>query len=80
MFLKQVMLSKAFLTARNLLIEELQNLSKAINQTVDIPDFTSEVDDNQLFGSFSSMDQENTDFGVSRKVSSESNNVLEVHS
>ncbi|KAL3513284.1 hypothetical protein ACH5RR_026001 [Cinchona calisaya] len=74
---KQVMLIKAFLTARDLLIEELRNLSKAINQTVVIPDFTSKVDDNQLYGSFASMDPEKTTDGVSRKVASLTNDVLE---
>ncbi|CDP14916.1 unnamed protein product [Coffea canephora] len=71
---KQVLLIKAFVTARDLLIEELQNLSKAINQTVDIPDFTSKLDDNEFLGCFASRDEENTDLVVSGKDSSEYNN------
>lgn len=74
---KQVLLIKAFLTARDLLIEELQNLSKAINQTVDISDLNSKLDDNQFLGSFVSRDQENTDLVVSGKESSEYNNGIQ---
>lgn len=38
------MLVKAFFTAREIILEELQKLSKAINQTIDISDFTSKHD------------------------------------
>lgn len=38
------MLVKAFFTAREIILEELQKLSKAVNQTIDISDFTSKHD------------------------------------
>ena len=44
------MLVRALLTSRDILLEELQNLSKAINQMVDLDDFTSKLDDSRLFG------------------------------
>lgn len=42
---KDVTLIKALLTARDILLEEFQNLSKAIDQTVDFTDFISGMDD-----------------------------------
>lgn len=45
------MLVRALLTSRDILLEELQNLSKSINQIIDLSDFTSELDDSKLFGS-----------------------------
>ncbi|KAG5566317.1 hypothetical protein RHGRI_002051 [Rhododendron griersonianum] len=48
---KQAMLVRALLTSRDILLEELQNLSKSINQIIDLSDFTSELDDSKLFGS-----------------------------
>lgn len=45
------MLVRALLTSRDILLEELQNLSKSINQIIDLSDFTSELDDLKLFGS-----------------------------
>ncbi|XP_028099566.1 uncharacterized protein LOC114299069 isoform X4 [Camellia sinensis] len=47
---KQVMLVRALLTARGILLEELQKLSNAINQAIDLTDFTSGLDDSR-FGS-----------------------------
>lgn len=66
MFFMQVMLIKAFLIAHDVIKEELQNLSKAINEKIEITNFTS------------SVDQEEIDVLISRKVFSESNNVSEV--
>lgn len=40
----QVMLVKAFFSAREIILEELQKLSKAVNQTIDLSDFTSKHD------------------------------------
>ncbi|KAL0357546.1 UNVERIFIED_CONTAM: protein FAM [Sesamum calycinum] len=51
---KQVMLVKALSSARDILLEELQKLSKAINQPIDINDITS----NELFGSTPRSDRE----------------------
>lgn len=47
---KQVMLVKAFLTARDLILEELRKLSRAINENIDLTDFTSKLEDKMLFG------------------------------
>lgn len=41
------MLVKAFSGARDILFEELQKISKAINQSIDFTDFTSKFDDEQ---------------------------------
>ncbi|XP_052185710.1 uncharacterized protein LOC127797152 isoform X1 [Diospyros lotus] len=48
---KQAVLVRALLTARDILIEELQKLHKSINQTIDLTDFTSKLDDPKLFAS-----------------------------
>ncbi|KAL6976587.1 hypothetical protein U1Q18_025376 [Sarracenia purpurea var. burkii] len=48
---KQAMLVRALLTSRDILFEELQNLSKAINQMIDLTEFTSKLDDSRLLGS-----------------------------
>uniref|UniRef100_A0A7N2RF62 DUF676 domain-containing protein n=1 Tax=Quercus lobata TaxID=97700 RepID=A0A7N2RF62_QUELO len=48
---KDVMLVKALLTARDILLEELLKLSRAIDQAVDLTDFISNMDDTNLFGS-----------------------------
>ncbi|KAM3246865.1 hypothetical protein P3L10_008632 [Capsicum annuum] len=44
---KQEMLIKALSSARDILIEELQKISKAINQSIDFTDFTSKFGDKQ---------------------------------
>lgn len=41
----EVTLIKALLTARDILLEEFQNLSKAIDQTFDFTEFISGMDD-----------------------------------
>ncbi|XP_019154428.1 PREDICTED: uncharacterized protein LOC109150890 isoform X5 [Ipomoea nil] len=46
---KKVLLVKGFLTARDILLEELQNISKAINQDLDMNDFPSMLEDNESF-------------------------------
>ncbi|KAB2023608.1 hypothetical protein E1A91_D06G032400v1 [Gossypium mustelinum] len=50
--LKQVMLVKALLNARDTLLAELQKLSDAINHAVDLTEFTSKMNDMKLFDSF----------------------------
>ncbi|KAL4588579.1 hypothetical protein LXL04_001471 [Taraxacum kok-saghyz] len=47
MILKQVLLVKAFLISRANLLQELRNLSKAINQAIDLSDFTSQNDESE---------------------------------
>nr|GMD31503.1 protein FAM135B-like [Ipomoea batatas]GMD36381.1 protein FAM135B-like [Ipomoea batatas] len=46
---KKVLLVKGFLTARDILLEELQNISKAINQDLDMNDFPSMLEDKESF-------------------------------
>ncbi|MBA0868395.1 hypothetical protein Goshw_012819 [Gossypium schwendimanii] len=50
--LKQVMLVKALLNARDTLLAELQKLSHAINHAVDLTEFTSKMNDMKFFDSF----------------------------
>ncbi|KAA3476580.1 protein FAM135B-like protein isoform X1 [Gossypium australe] len=50
--LKQFMLVKALLNARDTLLAELQRLSDAINHAVDLTEFTSKMNDMKLFDSF----------------------------
>lgn len=47
MLLKQVLLVKAFLISRANLLQELKNLSKAINQTIDLSGLTSQHDESE---------------------------------
>ncbi|GMY17505.1 protein FAM135B-like isoform X1 [Fagus crenata] len=49
--LKDVMLVKALLTARDILLEELQKLNRAVDQAIDLTDFISKMDDTKLFDS-----------------------------
>lgn len=49
--MKQIMLVKALLVARDTLLEELQKLSKAIGQAIDLIDFTFNMDDMKMFDS-----------------------------
>ncbi|CAN4088192.1 unnamed protein product [Withania somnifera] len=44
---KQEMLIKSLSSARDILFEELQNISKAINQSIDFTDYTSKFNDKQ---------------------------------
>ncbi|BBG95942.1 Putative serine esterase family protein [Prunus dulcis] len=50
-----IMLVKSLLSARDILLEELQKLSKAIDQAIDLTDFISKMDDTK----FDSFLQEN---------------------
>ncbi|EEF34216.1 conserved hypothetical protein [Ricinus communis] len=49
--MKQIMLVKALLVARETLLEELQKFSKAIEQAIDLTDFTSKMDDVEMLDS-----------------------------
>ncbi|KAL5703685.1 hypothetical protein ACHQM5_022210 [Ranunculus cassubicifolius] len=44
-------LMKAMLTARDIIINEIHKISKAINQTIDLTDLSSNLGDNKLIGS-----------------------------
>ncbi|KAG4147360.1 hypothetical protein ERO13_D05G217800v2 [Gossypium hirsutum] len=63
--LKQVMLVKALLDARETLIVELQKLGSAINRTVDLTEYTSRMNDTKLFDSFLQANQVTADNEVS---------------
>lgn len=74
------MLLKALLTAHGVLVEELHNLSKGINQPIDLPDFTSALDNHGLVLATTSNNHKETIAEVSGEVSSGNHNHLEVHS
>ena len=63
--LKQVMLVKALLNAHDTLLVELQKLGDAINQAVDLTEFTSKMNDIKLFDSFLQANQGAVDAEVS---------------
>ncbi|XP_022768565.1 protein FAM135A-like isoform X2 [Durio zibethinus] len=63
--LKQVMLVKALLDACDTLLAELQKLGNAINQAVDLTEFTSKMNDIKLFDSFLQANQVTADAEVS---------------
>ncbi|XAR60341.1 hypothetical protein NMG60_11033668 [Bertholletia excelsa] len=65
---KQAMLVKALLTARDILLEEMQKLSKAVDQNIDLTDFSSKVDDSRLFGSSQHGDTTHADVSVEASV------------
>ncbi|KAJ1380348.1 hypothetical protein SESBI_46090, partial [Sesbania bispinosa] len=63
--LKNVMLFKALLTARDILLEELQKLSKAIDRAIEISEFVSKMNDVKLFNSIMVANPFSTDVEVS---------------
>ena len=75
--LKQVF--KALFGARDKLLEELQKLSKAINQTIDLTDFISKLSDTKLFSTSLQADGVTTSAQASGQVSGEPQSGLEVH-
>ncbi|KAL5703704.1 hypothetical protein ACHQM5_022227 [Ranunculus cassubicifolius] len=48
---QSVALMKEMLTARDIIIDEIHKISKAINQTIDLTDLSSNLGDNKLIGS-----------------------------
>lgn len=72
--LKQVL--KALLAARDKLLEELQKLSNAINETIDLNDFISNLDDTKLFPAYVKADVVTTDAQASGQVSDEAQSGL----
>lgn len=57
---KEVLLVKSLLTARDILLEEAQKLGRAIDQTIDFTEFISQLDDTKLFGSLLQADVSST--------------------
>ncbi|KAK9665800.1 hypothetical protein RND81_14G137500 [Saponaria officinalis] len=71
---KEVLLVKAFLTARDILLEEAQKLSRAIDHSIDLTDFISQLDDSKLFGSLFHANGSSIASAVQRPESAESKN------
>jgi len=63
---KEVLLVKTLLTARDILFEETQKLSKAIDRSIDFTDFISELDDTKLFGPLLGADVASTNSDAQR--------------
>ncbi|OMP06367.1 hypothetical protein CCACVL1_01604 [Corchorus capsularis] len=62
---KQVSIVKALLDARDTLLLELQKLGNAINKAVDLTEFTSKMNDTELFDFFLQANQVTADGDVS---------------
>ncbi|KAH9616475.1 hypothetical protein KSS87_009440, partial [Heliosperma pusillum] len=69
---KEVLLVKALLAARDILLEEAQKLSRAIDQSINLTDFISQLDDSKLFGSLFPANVSSTAIKVQRPKSTES--------
>ncbi|PIA47746.1 hypothetical protein AQUCO_01400387v1 [Aquilegia coerulea] len=74
---------KAMLTARDILLEELHTISKAIDQTIDLTDISSNLGDNKLIGSIradlGTADAEVSEARIgSRQVTSEPQNGFQI--
>ncbi|XP_004498451.1 uncharacterized protein [Cicer arietinum] len=63
--LKDVMLLKALLTARDILLEELQKLSKAVGQTIELSEFLSKLNNVEILNSVVQANQFATDVEIS---------------
>lgn len=74
---KEVTLIKALLTARDILLEEFQNLGKAIDQAVDFTDFISGMDDTKYADVLMPSKMDKVKGEVSRQGKPQ--NGLEVH-
>ncbi|XP_019438459.1 PREDICTED: protein FAM135B-like isoform X1 [Lupinus angustifolius] len=62
---KNVMLVKELLTARGIFLEELQRISKAVNQAIDISEFVFKMNNMKLLNSLLEANQFGTDVEVS---------------
>ena len=62
---KCIMLVKSLLAARDLLLEELQRFSKAIDQAIDLTDFMSKMDDIKFPDSVPQRNVDPSDWKVS---------------
>lgn len=69
---KEVLLVKSLLTARDILLEEAQELGKAIDQTIDFTDFISQLDDTKLFDSLLQADVSSANSDVERLEAADS--------
>ncbi|XP_030943248.1 protein FAM135B-like isoform X2 [Quercus lobata] len=75
--LKQIMLVKALVAARDILFEDLQKISKAIEQEIDLTDLIFNLDNKNLCSSIMQADLD-MEFGeVSRKLSGKPQNSIE---
>lgn len=74
--LENVMLLKALVTARDILLEELQKLSKAVDQAIEISEFVSKMNNGKILNSFVQASQ----FAADDEISAQSKpqNGLEV--
>ncbi|KAL5703698.1 hypothetical protein ACHQM5_022223 [Ranunculus cassubicifolius] len=81
---QSVALMKAMLSARDIIIDEIHKISKAINQTIDLTDLSSNLGDNKLIGSiikgdFRTKNTEASEVRVgSRQVTSEPRNGFQI--
>lgn len=64
---KNVMLVKALLTARGILLEELQKISKAVDQAIDISEFVLKMNNMKLLNVLLQANQFATDVEVSEQ-------------
>ncbi|XP_057958996.1 uncharacterized protein LOC131151678 isoform X2 [Malania oleifera] len=74
---KQIRILKALLAAHDILLEELHTLSKGIDQTLDLTDFTAKLDKTRSLGSLLRDDLHPVDAGVSGQASGQLQNSFE---
>lgn len=74
---KQVMLVKALVAARDILLEELQKISKEIEQEIDLTDLVPKLDDKKLCSSILQSDLDMAIGEVSRKLPGMPQNSIE---
>ncbi|CAH9078882.1 unnamed protein product [Cuscuta europaea] len=72
---KQILLVKGFITARAILLEELKKVSKAINQAIDVNDFSAKHEDKELLSLNQNSVSSTEDDQVSQQLSSQKQNV-----
>lgn len=63
--MKNVTLLKALLTAREILLQELQKLSKAVDQTIEISEFLSKLNNEKILNYVAHANQFATAVGIS---------------
>ncbi|KAK4564158.1 hypothetical protein RGQ29_006303 [Quercus rubra] len=74
---KQIMLVKALVAARDILFEDLQKISKAIEQEIDLTDLIFNLDNKNLCSSILQADLDMEIGEVSRKLSGKPQNSIE---
>lgn len=75
---KQIMLVKALVAARDRLFEDLQKISKSIEQEIDLTDLIFNLDNKNLCSSILQADLDMEIGEVSRKLSGKPQNSIEV--